>query len=237
MDSKTEEQVRKRRAKPSPTPLNIYQKVFLLGGLLTIFLIAGIAPRMASSLPVMVIGAIGVGFLIFFWFKSNKQKREIGKKVDRREAEIPLPSEEKSAHRQETAPEAEEKVVKLGEMFPEGDKAVDFEEKFPEEPEIAGNPQGIFPEEQGKVIDLQDFPAQEKAADLEKMLLKLEEKTVNMQGLLLNLEDRAVHIEEALLKLEEKAAHLEEMLLKPEKKIDMQMMLSKDDSFPMGGKV
>ncbi len=50
MDSKTEEQVRKRRAKPSPTPLNIYQKVLLLGGLLTIFLIAGIVPRMASSL-------------------------------------------------------------------------------------------------------------------------------------------------------------------------------------------
>ncbi len=58
-----------------------------------------------------------------------------------------------------------------------------------------------------------------------------------MQGLLSNLEDRAVQIEEALLKLEEKAAHLEEMLLKSEKKIDMQMMLSKDDSFPMGGKV
>ncbi len=69
----------------------------------------------------MVIGAIGVGFLIFFWFKSNKQKKEIGKKVDRREAEIPLPSEEKSADRQETAPEAEEKVVKLGEGFPEGE--------------------------------------------------------------------------------------------------------------------
>ena len=237
MDSKTEEQVRKRRAKPSPTPLGIYQKVFLLGGLLTIFLIAGIAPRMASGLPVIVIGAIGGGFLIFFWFKTNKQKKEIGKKVDLREAEIPLPPEEKSADRQGPAPEAEEKVVNLGEVFPGENKAVDFEEKFPEEPEVAGTLQRKFSEEEGKGIDPQDFPAQEKAADIEKMLLKLEEKTGDMQGLLLNLEDRAVQIEERFLKLEEKAAHLEEMLLKPEKKIDMQMILSQDDSFPMGGKL
>ena len=237
MDSKTEEQVRKRRAKPSPTPLTIYQKVLLLGGLLTIFLIAGITPRMASTLPVIVIGAIGVGFLIFFWSKTNKQKKEIGKKVDLREAEIPLPSEEKSADRQETAPEAEEKVVNPGEVFPGENKAVDFEEKFPEEPEVAGKFEGSFPEEQGKVVDPQDSPAQEKAADIEKMLLKLEEKTGDIQGLLSNLEDRAVQIEETFLKLEEKATHLEEKLLKPEKKIDMQMMLSQDDSFPMGGKV
>jgi hypothetical protein len=237
LDSKTEEQVRKRRAKASPTPLNIYQKVLLLGGLLTIFLIAGIAPRMASKLPVMIIGAIGVSLSIFFWFRSNKQKREIGKKVDLREAEILPLSEEKSADRQEPAPEAEEKVGILGEVFPGENKAVDFEEKFPEEPEVAGTLQGRFPEEEGKGVDPQDFPAQEKAANIEKMLLRLEEKTGDIQGLLSNLEDRAVQIEETFLKLDEKAAHLEEMLLKPEKKIDMQMILSQDDSFPMGGKI
>jgi hypothetical protein len=231
MDSKKEEEVRKRRAKPSHGHLNIYQKLVLLGGILTLFLIIGISPGMVSMLAV---GVIGATLLIFFSLKYRSQKKETGKKVDL--SDKPPDSEEKAVEQQEVLPEVEEKPVKLEEMFPDENKVGDSEEKFHEELEKVGKPRPIFPEEQGKVVVRQDFPVEEKAADIEKWLLKLEEKAVDVRELLLSLEDKAVHLEEALLKLEEKAAHLEEIVLKPGEKIDMQMLLSQDDSFRIGGK-
>ncbi len=229
MNSKAPEEVRKRRAKPSSSPLNIYQKVVLLGGLLTIFLVAGIAPRMASSLSGWVLGAIGTTLLIFFLFKYHKKKKEEGKKVDLREAEIPLHSEEKEVHQQEILPKAEEKMVDPEDVFPEEKKGGDLEEKLLEEPEKIVKPVKIFPEGKEGVVDPKDFPIQAKASDIQKMLLRLEAKAVDIQEMLLDLEARAVHLQERLLKLEEKAAEIQEMHLNPEGKIDMQMILSKLD--------
>jgi hypothetical protein len=231
MDSKKEEEVRRRRAKPSHGHLNIYQKLVLLGGILTLFLIIGISPRMASMLAV---GVIGATLLIFFSLKYRKQKKETGEKVDL--SDKALDPEEEAVKQQEVLPEGEEKALKLEEMLPEENKVADSEEKFHEEPEKVGKPQPIFPEEQEKVVVPQDFSVEEKAADIEKWLLKLEEKAVDVRELLLSLEDKAVHLEDALLKLEEKAAHLEERVLKPGEKIDMQMLLSQDDSFQIKGK-
>ena len=227
MDPKTEEQVKKRRAKTSPSPLNIYQKMLLLGGLLTIFLVAGIAPRMASLLSVIVIGVIGATFLIFYWFKSNKRKGDLGEKVDVKEVETPLLPEEKGAAQQERVPpKGEDKAVNVQEIFPEEKKGVDFEEIPFEEPEEAAEPQG-FPEEKEKMAYPPNFPAPEKGIDLDKNPLTLEEKEANIQELLSNLEDRVAHIEDVLLKLEQKAADMQAVLLRPEEKVDMQMILSK----------
>ena len=226
MDPKTEEQVKKRRAKSSRSAINIYQKMLLLGGLLTIFLVAGIAPRMASWLSVIVIGAIGVTLLIFFWFKSNKQKRDLGKKVDLREVEVPLPSEEKGADQKETSPKGEDKVVTMEEILPEEEKGVILEENPFEEPEKVVKSQG-GPEEKEKMVYPQDFPAPEKATDVHKMPLTLQEKEANIQELLSNLEDRVAHIEDVLLKLEQKAAEMQEVVVKAEEKVDMEMILSK----------
>ena len=231
MDSKKEEEVRKRRAKPSHGHFNIYQKLVLLGGILTLFLIIGISPRMGS---ILAVGVIGATLLIFFSLKYRKQKKEKGEKVDL--SDKALDPGEEAVKQQGVLREVEEKALKLEELPPELNKVAESEEKFHEEPEKAGQPQPIFPEEQGKVVISRDFPVEEKAADMEKWLLKLEEKAVDVRELLLSLEDKAVHLEEELLKLEEKAAHLEEMVLKPGEKIDMQMLLSQDDSFRIKGK-
>ena len=225
MDSKTEEQVRKKRAKASSSPFNIYQKVLLLGGVLTIFLVVGIAPRMASILSVIVIGGIGVSLLLLSWFKSNKQKREMGKKDDLGEVETLSPPEEKAAEQGETAPKAEEKVVSTEEILPEEKERVDFEQKLPGEPENVVTLQRS-PEGREKTDDPQEVPVQERDVDVQKMLLILEEKVANIQKMLLNLEDRVLQTEGAVRKLEEKAADMQEILLKPEEKVDMQMILS-----------
>jgi len=224
LDSKTEEEVRKRRAKPGPGPLNIYQKVLLLGGLLTVFLVVGRALRMASILWVMVIGAIGVSLLAFFWFKSNRPKRERGKKADLGEAET-LSFLEKAADQQEAAPGAEEEVGNREEISPEEKKSTGFEEKLPQELEEVVALER-FPEEKEEMAAPEDSPAQEIAVNITKKVLILEEIVGDMQKLLSNLEERVVHIEGALLKLEEKTAHRQEVFLKPEEKVDMQMILS-----------
>ena len=223
MDSKTEEEVRKRRAKPGPGPFNIYQKVLLLGGLLTVFLVVGRALRMASILWVMVIGAIGVSLLVFFWFKSNRPKRERGKKADLGEAEM-LSFLEETADQQEAAPGAEE-VGNREEISPEEKKSTGFEEKLPQELEEVVTLER-FPEEKEEMAAPEDSPAQEIAVNITKKVLILEEIVGDMQKLLSNLEERVVHIEGALLKLEEKTAHRQEVFLKPEEKVDMQMILS-----------
>lgn len=95
MDFKKEE-VRKRRAKARP--FNNYQRMVLLGGLFTIFLVIGVAQRMAPMLSAGVIGAIGAILLVFFLFKYFKEKKEMGKKVDLREIP-PMGREKRSIHR------------------------------------------------------------------------------------------------------------------------------------------
>ena len=137
MDSKKEEEVRKRRARARP--LNRYQRMVLLGGLFTILLVIGVAQRMAPMLSVGVIGAIGAILLVFFLFKYFKEKKEMGKKVNLRE--IPLHGAGKAVDPQETLPEAQETVVAKQEMFREEEEKGD---------DLQGSPL------QGKAVELVD---------------------------------------------------------------------------------
>ena len=123
MNSKTREEVEKRRARPSPT--NIYPRLVLFTGAIALVLAIWTSSQVASLRAGAVIGAI---LLISFLFKDYALKKLAGKKVNLREV-IPnsdkevedlketIPSLDKMVDLQEDLPQLEEKVVDLQEML------------------------------------------------------------------------------------------------------------------------
>lgn len=113
MNSKTQEEVKKRRAKPSP--INIYQRLVLLAGAIALILAIWKSP---VSMP--AVSVIGATLLIFLVLKDYKSKKDKGKMVD--EKEIFSKPEEK-VDVEELVPPAKEKEIDLQVMLSE------FEEK------------------------------------------------------------------------------------------------------------
>lgn len=128
MNSKTEEEVRKRRGRGRSSPLNIYQKMLFFMGALALFLATGTS----LTIPLLVsVGAIGVTLLIFSLFKSRKRKREEGKKADLKE--IFPETEEKAVAQQEILAEEQEKVVGRQDIFTEEkEKMVELQDSGPD---------------------------------------------------------------------------------------------------------
>jgi hypothetical protein len=131
LDSKMQEEVKKRRGKPSR--VNIYQRLVLLAGAAVLVFAVWTTP---ASMP--AVGVIGTTLLIFFVLKDSKEKQDKGKKVDPKEAHS----------------EAEENVD-LQEMLPETEENVDLQEMLREAEENV-DPQEMLPEA-GKKVDLQEM--------------------------------------------------------------------------------
>jgi hypothetical protein len=256
MSFKTEEEVRRRRGKNSKRRgLNIYQKLVLLAGALTLLLAIGIGHKMA---PIVSVGIIGGTLLIFFLLKRRSPKDR--KKFDTKE----ISTQEKEAEPQEAVLPAE-KIVDPGiyEVSPLEEKAVNFHEDLPEEQEIRTEPQAILADEKGvyqgafstdgqasrteaspeveKVIDLDEklSEGREKMAELQAILA--EEKGIDrrdfpvngkitpLEEMVFRLEEKVAGMQDMLLKLEEKVAASQEMYLKSEQKVDLQRILSSLD--------
>ena len=62
MNSKNQEEIMKRRAKHSLNRVNIYQKMVLVAGVITLLLAIGISPTMA---PILAAGVVGGTLLLF----------------------------------------------------------------------------------------------------------------------------------------------------------------------------
>lgn len=75
MNSKTTEEVKKRRGKPSS--INTYQRLVLLAGAIALILAIWTSP---ASMP--AVGVIGATLLIFFVLKDSTPKQDKGKKID-----------------------------------------------------------------------------------------------------------------------------------------------------------
>jgi hypothetical protein len=99
LNSKNEEEVMKRRAKLSSSHVNVYQKMVLVAGVITLLLAIGFSPTMA---PILVAGVVGGTLLLFLLSKSLKSKKEEPKTVDPAEPLSPAEG---------TAPEVHEIVL------------------------------------------------------------------------------------------------------------------------------
>ena len=112
MNSKTQEEVKKRRGKPSP--VNIYQTLVLLAG--AIALVVAIWKSPASMPAISVIGATLLIFLVLRDYNSEKNK---GKMVDAKEL---FSNPGKKVAVEELVPPAKDKEIDLQEMLSEFDE-------------------------------------------------------------------------------------------------------------------
>ena len=219
MNPKNQEEVMKRRAKLSSGCLNVYQKMVLGAGVLTLFLAIVISPTMAPLLPA---GVAGGTLLLFFLLKSPKPKKEEPKTVGLAE---PLPQgEETAAKMQEIILTEEDKVIPdPPEILLEGKEPPEVQEPPKEKHEEAVHEEAIRVQEPvpvGKepLNDPREFPGNGPLVHIQDRLEKLEEKTINL--------------EEMLLQLEEKVDDLQKTHLNTEPKIDLQTILSNTEEEP-----
>ena len=218
MNSKNQEEIMKRRAKPTSGRVNIYQKMVLVAGVITLLLAIGISPTMA---PILAAGVVGGTLLLFLLSKSLKSKREEPKTVEPAE---PLPPVEEPAPEQQVILLTEEEKVSPDspEIFLEEKEAAEVQETSLEGREEAVHEEAARVQEPVPVgKEPQEFPGNGPLVHIEERLVMLEEKTINL--------------EDMLLQLEEKVGDLQKTQLKTEPKIDLQTILSNIEEKP--GKV
>ena len=167
MNSKTKKEVMKRRG--SSSPLNIYQKMVLLIGILTLFLAIWVVSGMASVLLVGVIGAI---LVVFFALRYNRPKQV---EVEKADPEVTLLQEKpKAADQQMNFLVAEERINNPQEILPPSEeKVIDL--------------QGLSLKAEGKVVDLLGFPGDTPMVDLKEIFPESDEKVTELQEMLLDL--------------------------------------------------
>jgi hypothetical protein len=112
LNSKTQEEVKKRRGKPSP--VNIYQWLVLLAGAIALVVAIWKSP---ASIP--AISVIGATLLIFLVLKDYNSEKDKGKIVNAREV---FSSPEKKVDIEGLVPPAKDKEINLQEMLCEFDR-------------------------------------------------------------------------------------------------------------------
>jgi len=213
LNSKNQEEVMKRRAKLSSSRVNVYQKMVLVAGVITLLLAIGISPTMA---PILAAGVVGGTLLLFLLSKSLKSKREEPKTVEPAE---PLPPVEERAPEQQVILLTEEEKVSPDspEILLEEKEAAEVQETSLEGREEAFQEEGLriqepIPVGKEPLKELHEFPGNGPLVHIQGRLVMLEEKTINL--------------EDMLLQLEEKVGDLQKTQLKTEPKIDLQTILS-----------
>ena len=213
MNFKNQEEVMKRRAKLRSSRVNVYQKMVLGVGVLTLILAMGISPTMDPLLPA---GVGGGTLLLFFLLKSPKPKREGPESIESAE---PLLSVDK------TEPEEEEILLREEDIVSPDSPAIVLEEKEAEEA-------------QESLLDSGKKAVHDEAIRVQEPVLLGKEALKNQQefsgnGTLLHIQERLVMLEEKtinlgemLLQLEKKMGDLQKNPLKEEPKIDLQTILS-----------
>jgi hypothetical protein len=216
LNSKKTEDVRKRRAKPDTSSNNVYQKMILVAGVLTLFLAIGLSPMMA---PILAAGIVGGTLLLFFLVRRIRPKGKESKGIEPVEPlrpveeispehrDIPLTEEEKGSLDSPEIPPEEKEPAEL--------QAISLEEREEGTPKEAVKDQEIVPGEKAPRKDRQEFPAEGTLAELQQRLALLEEKTNTLEDLLQHLEG--------------KVADIQETQIKSEPKIDLQTILSNLD--------
>ena len=206
MNTKNQEEVRKRRGKASTSRFNVFQKAVLVAGILTLFLVIGLSPGMA---PILSAGVVGGTLLFLLLLKNLKSSKEEIEKAD------PV----------ETLPQLEEKAVEQPEPFIDrGEKEIfALQEAVPAE--MAQLQQGP-PDKDEAGEKLEEEAHVEKEIIKEPQVLPENGKWAEIQERIGLLEEKAINLEDMLMQLEEKVADLRETYLKSEPKIDLQTILT-----------
>jgi hypothetical protein len=205
LNSKNPEEVRKRRAKASTSRLNVYQKMVLVAGILTLFLAIGISPTLA---PILAAGGVGAAVLLFFLFKNLKPKKEELQRVD--PVETLPPVEEQVPEQPEILLTEEEKASPDSkEVLPEERETAKVQEPPLEEQDETAHEEAVriqepVPAQTEPLKDPQEFPGNGPLVHIQERLVMLEEKTINLEEMLLQLEDTVADIQETQLKSEPK---------------------------------
>jgi hypothetical protein len=215
LNSKNEEEVMKRRAKLSSSHVNVYQKMVLVAGVITLLLAIGFSPTMA---PILVAGVVGGTLLLFLLSKSLKSKKEEPKTVD--PAEPLSPAEGTAPEVHEIVLTEEDKVIPDSPVLPlEEKEAAEAQEPPDDRQEEAVHEEAARVKEPVPVgKEPQEFPWNGPLVHIEERLVMLEEKTINL--------------EDMLLQLEEKVGDLQKTQLRTEPKIDLQTILSNIEEKP-----
>jgi hypothetical protein len=207
LNTKNQEEVRKRRGKESTSRFNVYQKAVLVAGILTLFLAIGFSPGIAPILSAGIVGGTLLFLLLLKNLKSPKEKVEKADAVER-------------------VPQLEEKAVEQPEPFIDpGEKEVfGLQEAVPAEmPELQQGPHDKKDEAGGK---LEEQAYVEKEIPKEPQVLAEDGRWSEIQERIGLLEEKAINLEDMLMQLEEKVADLRETYLKSEPKIDLQTILT-----------
>jgi hypothetical protein len=216
LNSKKSEEVRKRRAKANAGRVNIYQKMILVAGILTLFLAIGLSPMMA---PILAAGIVGGTLLLFLLVRRLRPKKEEPGRVE--PAETLLPAEPAAPCQQESIRAKEET------SSPDSAEMPAEEQEMPEAGEVSLGEQEQKTRQQtfqAREIVLpgkepsQAQPAPPHAgalADFQQRLALVEEKTSALEDLVQQLEG--------------KIADFQELQIKAEPKIDLQTILANLD--------
>jgi hypothetical protein len=208
LNTKNQEEVRKRRGKTSTSRFNVYQKAVLIAGILTLFLAIGLSPGMASILSA---GAVGGILLFLFLLRNLKSPKEKIEKTD--PAEALLRSEEKAAENPEPLVDTREKEISGSQQAAPAEMA-ESRQGPPDKDEAGGK---LEPEEEAHV---------QKEMLRDPQVLPEDGKWVKIQERMGLLEEKAINLEDMLMQLEEKVSDLRETYLRSEPKIDLQTILS-----------
>jgi hypothetical protein len=213
LNFKNQEEVMKRRAKLRSSRVNVYQKMVLGVGILSLILAVGVSPTMDPLLPA---GVGGGTLLLFFLLKSPKPKREGPESIESAEPLLPV---------DKTDPEEEEILLREEDIVSPDSPAIVLEEKEAEEA-------------QESLLDSGKKAVHDEAIRVQEPVLLGKEALKNQQefsgnGTLLHIQERLVMLEEKtinlgemLLQLEKKVGDLQKNPLKEEPKIDLQTILS-----------
>ena len=207
MNSKKPEDVRKRRAKPETSSSNVYQKMILVAGVLTLFLAIGLSPMMA---PILAAGIVGGTLLLFLIFKNLKERKEGKTKAAPPET---FPGAEEVFEPESISPQVEGRIIANSrEVISEQDNSEEIRESIPPEPEKAVTLPETRPVGKEDLSPVKEFSNDGVLAQIQERLAMLEEKVAR-------LKDR-------MADLEEKAAGSQAGSIKSEPKIDLQTILA-----------
>ena len=206
MNTKNQEEVRKRRGKTGTSRFNVYQKAVLVAGILTLFLAIGLSPGMA---PILSVGVVGGILLFLFLLKNLKSPKE---KIEKAEAvEIPPQLVEKAMENPEPFIDPGEKEIS-GLQEAVSAEMAESRQGLPDKDEARGKLEDESHVEEEILRDPQVLPEDGKWAEIQERIGLLEEKAINL--------------EDMLMQLEEKVADLRETYLRSEPKIDLQTILT-----------
>jgi len=208
MNSQRHEEVRKRRAKVSTIRLNLYQKMVLVAGGLTLFSLAmGISPRLG---PLLVAGVVGGMVVFFLILKANRRRREEEAKDVPQEA---IAGKEESIEPQPIPSLGEGKATDdLPDSSYEPINSEGLQENISPKAEEAVTLPQSSPVEKEDFNSLQEFSRESVLAQILERLATLEEEVSDLEG--------------RVMDFEEKFASYQEGQWKPESKIDLQTILA-----------